>query len=712
MIPPRTKSATASSNGGYITDEAEEELVEAGGPRGSIAAGTKKIRTTPDEIAARKGPLTPPPLMLEEMARSEMKPEADKSPSRVRGWGWEFELWRISGTEDSSPSDNDVFPEEKYESGGGHRSLGARMITTFRGGGIEEDVLSFAPGGGGDIGGPMAVDLANFAPVDGNFSINSVTEELALCVLTEAGRLTAYGIPEASKLRREKTAAMEHMTINKQIRSDSVESNFIRPISSRGYRQSTDHRGSEWWNKDEEEDLFGGERNTERDIPKNSSSVVDESMLVAQQLGINPSSTSAVHGVSQMRDDITEESLASSIIPDGDLIQVVENNEIRASATEVAIDPTMASRVPCPPLCGVAFSSVGSLVTFSNGPVKRMWSHYQSNRSIGMLTGPNLSQISFQQQTIKKGDDIMNDDDDASAHDQTAVPQRQGVIKTLLPRTLLDLIEMNLRSQSLQWGDGENEQLGGNVPSDDGGGSSSSGDSTTYEDGELLALESDESSRNSEASEYSKSFFHVAASNDSTQEESTSMFDDYFSSSRKPLLGAACESSNGVFAGLPSLSPSVLITRKHDDILLNGQSPFLANLLKLGDQWWLTKDFTVPHSTWQKDERNASGDEFWHKPPDPPPLPSPVMRSASFSPTPKLSKHTLMMGNLKKLFANQLPSAMTPPDQRLRKFLLQISFITQLEDFLLDINRCSVQQEQEKYCQGRSSKGKSWPWDE
>ena len=267
----------------------------------------------------------------------------------------------------------------------------------------------------------------------------------------------------------------------------------------------------------------------------------------------------------------------------------------------------------------------------------------------------------------------MNDDDDASTHDQTTVPQR-SVIETLLPRTLLELIEMNLQSQSLQWEDGENEQMGGNAPSDDGGGSSSGGDSSTEEDGELLALDSDESSKNSGASDDSESFFHVAASNESTLRESTSMFDAYFSSSRKPLLGAACESSNGAFAGLPSLSPSVSITRKHDDILLNGQSPHLANFLKLGDQWWLTKDFTVPHSTWQKDDRNASGVEFWHKPPNPTPLPNPVVRSTSYSPTPKLSKHTLMMGNLKKLFANQLPSV--PPDQRLRKFLLQISFIT------------------------------------
>jgi hypothetical protein len=521
----------------------------------------------------------------------------------------------------------------------------------------------------------MAVDLVNFAPVDGNIGVNSGNEELALCVLTEAGRLTVYGVPEASILGREKAAAAETVVPNKQGRADNVELNSIRPVSSRVYRQGTDYRGSEWWNKHEEEDLFGGEGNIARGSPRESPFVVDESKL-APQFDIDPSSNNAVRGLSRMTDSIKEEASAPSIIAGVDLVssmeEVVDNNEVGASATEVAIDPVFASLVPSPPLCGVAFSGVGGLITFNNGPVKRMWSNYKQNQSKSTPTSPNnLSQISIRPQPMKKGDDAMSDDEDASINNETAGQERQRESETHFPRTLLDLIEMNLQSQSLQWGDGENEQSDGNAPSDNGGGSSSSsGESSSYEDGDLLALDSDESSRVSAASDDSEGFYHVAASNDSTPGDSSSMFDAYFSSSRKPLLVAERESSSGAFAGLPSLSPTVLISRKHDDILLNGQSPHLANLLKLGDQWWLTRDFLVPHSNWQNGDRNSEN-EFWRKSRDPRPSSSPIMHSVSFSPSLTTSKHSSMMGNLKKLFANQPSTAITPPDQRLRKLLIR-----------------------------------------
>jgi len=167
-------------------------------------------------------------------------------------------------------------------------------------------------------------------------------------------------------------------------------------------------------------------------------------------------------------------------------------------------------------------------------------------------------------------------------------------------------------------------------------------------------------------------------------------FSPGFSASRKSLLDPEGKETNEAFAGLPSLSPSVTITRKHDDILLNGQSPELANRLELGNVWFLTKDFAVPDSafTWtngknhaQDLEESTENMEFARNSSDPYLAGSSLFadksimsRSSSFSPTSKSSK---LMGNLKKLFANQLelPTAMTPSDQCLCKSLLVSSFV-------------------------------------
>jgi len=172
------------------------------------------------------------------------------------------------------------------------------------------------------------------------------------------------------------------------------------------------------------------------------------------------------------------------------------------------------------------------------------------------------------------------------------------------------------------------------------------------------------------------------------------MFDDYFAASRKSLLGPLRASnvddytstsqkvdattledgSNERFAGLPSLSPNVIVTRRNDEIVLNGQSPELAQLLQLGDCWWLSDDFSVPDSNWNDKGIISDGSREW----DDSNLvqrntSDPYLnnfsnkltrdRSSSYDDS---SKRLTMMGNLKKLFSYQVPGvAMTPPDQRL-----------------------------------------------
>jgi len=298
---------------------------------------------------------------------------------------------------------------------------------------------------------------------------------------------------------------------------------------------------------------------------------------------------------------------------------------------------------------------------------------------------PNNNAFKKPPNTKSKGGGVVSDDED-SVHDQDLASQRTHVVENqTLPRSLADLVDMNLRSQSLQWGYNEQEE---DAQSDGHGGSSSSDSSdgsSSYDDGELLALGSDESGGLSDDSDDSEGFYHVSP-NDPSQRRSSldNMFDDYFSSSRKSLLKPDLDGSGGgasdeKFAGLPSLSPSVVITRAHDNLLLNGQTPELATMLELGDCWWLTKDFTVPISqNGEKHSSNGSNDtvDFPRNSSSDPHLSMGLFssdrtrtRSSSFSSTSNKTsiQHTSMMGNLRKLFAHQLPTAMTPPDQRLLK---------------------------------------------
>jgi hypothetical protein len=551
---------------------------------------------------------------LSNLATGKPKP---RLPSHAIGGGWKAELWSIDAGSGNSSSAVDE-----------HRCVGARMITSFCVDGVEEDALSFARIGG-DFSDVMAVDLANGA--------NSSEDELSVCVLTENGRLTIYGVPEM-KISKPKPSPA---------RAENEKSSH--PALSRVFRQSNDHRGNEWWDKNEEEVLFGVEPNTANISPNKS---------------LAPKST----------DNILEHAFVSSIISDG-------KDSIVEPIIDVVIHPDVASRVPCPPVCGISFSAVGTVATFTNGPVKRMWSLYQSSRRKSTPTSHNMSQIVFLPQLMtKEVDAISDDDDDAPTYNKRAGQQQTNEKGTLLPKTLLDLLEMNRRNQSLQWGDGENDHTNIHLLNDNSGDSSNnssskinSGVNISDENRDFSASVSDTSSQSSASDDDNDSEgLYQSDSNGTPTGVNTSMFDAYFSSSRTPLLGGEVEEDNnkhGAFTGFPSLSPSVMISRKHEDILLNGQSPLLAKLLKLGDQWWLTKDFTIPYSTWQTDERNAMIDEQ--------PLhktlvrPASAMRSSSDSPSLKSSKHVSMMGNLKKLFVNQLPTAMTPPDQRLRKSFIK-----------------------------------------
>ena len=440
------------------------------------APGAAGLKMRTPEIAMAQMPPSPPPLMLEE-TEGDQEPEKE-SPS-PKHEGWEAELWRVDTEDSALPSSG----AEKAD------SVGAQKIASFCGGGVEEDTLSFAPGRG-DVSDVIAVDLALGKPVENG------KEELSLCVLTKAGRFTAYGVPEATELLAHGNDT--ETAPNKRGRVD-MESNMTRPASSRVYRQ--DHHASPWWNKNEEEDLFGDD--TEQTGPKKAARKVVGSEGMPETIAEKVSPPSIIRDVD----------LASSIdgVDGGNLGDMSATGNVQNN--NLPVDRERAARVLSPPLCGVAFSGIGELVTFNNGPVKRMWSYYQTNTNETLSPSrPSLSSFSFKPH-LKKGSSVTlistatSDEEDSAAHDHESTGQKMMQSSEIqsLPRTLADLIDMNQISQTLQGGD--NEQLNDDAASDEGGGSSSSNDgSSSYEDAEILAAESDESGSESDDSE---GFFHV-----------------------------------------------------------------------------------------------------------------------------------------------------------------------------------------------------------
>lgn len=146
------------------------------------------------------------------------------------------------------------------------------------------------------------------------------------------------------------------------------------------------------------------------------------------------------------------------------------------------------------------------------------------------------------------------------------------------PRTLSDLIEMKQETEKFEWGAGDhrNEETHDDV--------SSSGEESSYVEDDAEVLDEDLESSDSDG------FYHV-----DKEERLNSMLDVYFTSSRKPLLDMDTgQGRNEEIVSLPSLSPFVSVSLKHSGEIICGQSPDLADLLDVGDAWWLDSNFIQP----------------------------------------------------------------------------------------------------------------------
>lgn len=668
---------TASGSACGVSTTGESDVLdESPGSHTNLATASPRMTLTPETA----GPPSPPPLDLQQTERDAVR-QGRTRPSN-RG-GWEAELWRLYGKDDSSPSMTNT----------------CKRIASFKGGGADEDILCLGPGGSTtDSSDIIAVDLS-IRPATKN--VNASTKEsngreLLLCCLTKAGQMKVYGIPEADELVSTRSlppsnALSEGMNARREALNESI---ISQSTSARVYKR-TDEQPS-WWNQTEE-DVFGD----------NAKGVQDEPSPVPITHRVGRGATSQFM---EPNNNISAPATPGAM-PGGEVASITSpstnNGEgdagVSGDAQNAPIDMSKAARVPCPPLCGAAFSAggVGGLVTFHNGQVKRMWTWYQSNEIAipeaehkTNCSSPLTSQAMKAAETISGvpglSDDLDEDEKVTNSKDDGASGEGK------FPRTMFHLIEMSSKAKIAQWGEDANV----NNESSDDAGSASSDDTTSYGDTVQSVLDSDASDYGTSGSDDSDGFHLVSRQTSSASGSFDNMFDAYFSSSRKPLTRAetdlstqksyeearssAIDDSSSIdqFAGLTSLSPNVMITSNHDEVVLNGQTPELAQLLQLGDCWWLNNDdsFSVPNSSWTNGERAANSWERWddnsvfqRNSSDPNlsyAIPERrIERSSSFSSQPVESKQTTMMGNLKKLFSYQSPTvAMTPPDQNLSKY--------------------------------------------
>eukprot|EP00984_Skeletonema_dohrnii_P027712 scaffold17342_cov112-Skeletonema_dohrnii-CCMP3373.AAC.5 len=622
-----------------------EESLATGEQLGMMTQGSPEWRVqagrSPEMTAVMSTPPSPPPLMLHDY---DEKVENDENSSQQTLKGWEAELWRID-------------TDSEMKVGGKRDVIGAEKISSFRGGDPDEDALSFVPSRSGesvvndDI---IGIDLSLGSKLEGKGKEGNA-DELVLCSLTKKGYFGVYSIPEATS------------------KEETDDKQDVKSLTkARIYRGHDDNvQPSPWWK---------GQKEKEEGVATKASPQKDALSAIikrenSMQFDIELTSPFEEHATIDARNIpiISEE--ASTRTPD-DAIST-GNEDLDVSATRevqnVPIDPIKASRVPCPPLCGAVFCAggAGGLVTFTNGPVEKMFAWYKSSDA----KRGNVSSLQNPEMLVVSGSSSIAIDENS---DETSFGDRERTIEAQkLPRTVFDLLEMQSSAKIAQWGD-ENGNNNDSFNEDDASGSSddSSSSGSGYEEVEVV-LDSESSDSDDEG------FFHVSKA-----------YNDYFSSSRKSLLGASAESdshahknadkgspedendsddANKKFAGLSSISPAVTITGKYNDIVFNGQSPELANLLQLGDCWWLAKDFSVPDYGGKNSDipaasrndnksiqRNTSDPTLPYNPIQPG-----LERTWSLQPQQKnKNKQSSMMGNIKRLMPPGIVMS-TPPDQRL-----------------------------------------------
>lgn len=236
------------------------------------------------------------------------------------------------------------------------------------------------------------------------------------------------------------------------------------------------------------------------------------------------------------------------------------------------VDPVKAALVPSPRPCGAVFGADGTLVSFHNGNVNKMWMWYTSDFQVqspshlqheSNATVPKASALAFQ--------DLEGEHSGSAESDTTIINNN-----TKYPRSVWDLMKMNESAKVAQWGKDR--------------------DDDDTDDSRQSSIDSDNDSSDSSGSEVSSD----SGSDDpffGTSEKT--MYETYFGkflhsdppfekifkkqeNTRDKRITTRPRSESFVGPVTENLEPKVFVTGHLKELVMNGQCPELADRWKLG----------------------------------------------------------------------------------------------------------------------------------
>lgn len=443
---------------------------------------------------------------------------------------------------------------------------GVENLAMFQGGGSSDAMLSQMVGQDYADGHLIAAELSCVPGNSADQDEDKKTEfeenecEALLCCLTSTGYLTTHAIPEADEWNAKNVGRKEDLSRQKQspFRYHHVGIRALPDTSTKvfGENAETDTNAATTTIKAR----LGKKRGkSDADLYKGKSATIGD--LGTVEGGI-------------MQFDLDDEFHKDQNLPEK-IVSKEENvllEQQTKSISEVEeVDPVKAARIPSPRLCGASFGADGTLASFHNGNVKKMWKWYTSDfqvqspshlqhKSTEMV--PNGSTVAFQ--------DLEDEYSTSAEGDLSATNNNMKY-----PRSVWDLMKMNESAKVAQWGkerddDDTNESRQSISASDDD--SSDSSDSEVSSDSG-----SDESFLGTSARSMYETYFgklhDLAPPFEGPKKEDHGR-------DKKPPTRPRSESFVGPVT--ENLEPKVFVTGHLKELVMSGQCPELADLWILG----------------------------------------------------------------------------------------------------------------------------------
>jgi hypothetical protein len=445
--------------------------------------------------------------------------------------------------------------------------MGVENLAMFRGGGSSDAMLSQMVGKDYADGHLIAAELSCVPGNPANQDEDKKTEfeenecEALLCCLTSTGYLTTHAIPEADEWNAKNIGRKEYHARQKQsspFRYHHIGIRALPDTSTKVYGEETeiDINAATTTIKAR----LGRKRGkSDADLYKGKSATIGD--LGTVEGGI-------------MQFDLDDEfnkdqNLPEQIVPNEENVLLVQQTKSISEVEEV--DPVKAACVPSPRLCGAVFGADGTLASFHNGNVNKMWKWYTSDFQVqspshlqhkSAETEPNGGSMAFQ--------DLEDEYSTLAEEDLSATNNNMKY-----PRSVWDLMKMNESAKVAQWGkerddDDTNDSRQSSSASDDD--SSDSGDSEVSSDSG-----SDESFLGSSARSMYETYFgklHDVAPRFGGPKKEDSGRDN------KPPTRTRGDSFVGPVT--ENLEPKVFVTGHLKELVMSGQCPELADHWILG----------------------------------------------------------------------------------------------------------------------------------